>query len=76
MLPNEAHLLLCKCHVYSSTIGLVNVPCRIAAYVRNGIRNVWRTDCANETRVRGNTRMSERACVVLVIDGLGNFTYS
>ena len=42
MLPSEAHLSLCICHVFSSTIGLVNILCRNLACVKTVLRNISR----------------------------------
>ena len=65
MLPSEAHLSLCICHVFSSTIGLVNVLSRIVACVRTGYFTEYlahaRTDCkesGNEMRVRNPSHKS------------------
>ena len=75
MLPSGAHLSLCICHVFSSTIGLVNVLCRIVAYVRTAYdiwnilrmreqiaKGVWEQNAGAEVRAR---------VVILLIDGLG-----
>ena len=37
MLPSEAHVFAVYLPCFSSTIGLVNVLCKIEAYVRTGL---------------------------------------
>ena len=73
ILPSQAHISLCICHVFSSTIGLLNVLCRILAYVKTGYitENIShkREQIAYKGRI-GNARAEIHAWVV-VIDGLG-----
>ena len=75
MLPSEAHPSLCICHVLSSTIGLVNILCRILACVKTVLRNIshMREQISKHQSYRNAHAVSTLMCLLL-INGLGHFT--